>query len=113
MARTSPEEETILQADPSPAVLVLAPQAGSKHRGLRCGGCQVSLQHPCPRQSRACDSAFGDTITRLTSLFFWFIPAAELEERAISIGTKRLREEGHSQSYSISKSRVIFVNQNL
>lgn len=35
MARTSPKEVTVFyKLSPHPAVLVLAPRAGSKHRGL-------------------------------------------------------------------------------
>lgn len=49
----------------------------------------------------------------LTSLFFWFIPAAELEERSISVDTKKLHEGGDSQGYRISKYNVVFVNQSL
>lgn len=47
---------------------------------------------------------------QLMSLFFWFVTAAELEERWVRIYTKK---GGDSQGHIISKYKVTFANQSL
>lgn len=114
MARTSKEVIAFYKLPPHPAVLVLVPQQEASTEASLLWRVPSVFTTPLPPAVLSLWlSIWRYNHCRLTSLFFWFIPAAGLEERSISFGTEKLREGGPSQSYSISKSRIIFVNQSL